>query len=462
MAEASRHTGKHEESLALGRRILAEFPSASVWQNRKVHEHIAACLRKLDRPRAIRAFYEEWEKKDPDAHFRQKWCFAVGECYASEKDPTAALAAFRRVIAGHCGANCSDYWYDAQEKIVDLLADSGDLRTALQEAHLLLDACRPNTLGQEFTRITGLFVKLDKNRVRADRFLAYQLYGPAGPEGKLDTADDLRNPLDEIGYPADSARRRAFAEVFAGLGNDAAAAHHRGLICLYAGQPRAALYYFMDAARRCEIGKFPDYAVTLLVNGLRPVQGHAVGLTDAVRYALFGPNGEDGKPGTADDQADPLRDYASFTPAAPFVVPPISPRDVQLIGQLQTSLAACAADQTWPADVRGKALSALARLNETSDSWPQYAGWYRNLLKEDVEFKLRRAIVQGAISAARGRELHLGSVWSFLAALDTGQEPDKLARSFRKDIHALEQLQRPGALLPKIKPPSPNKGKKRQ
>ena len=210
MVESAWQTGRYEECLDKARRIVADYPQAAVWHNRKAHERVAGCLDKLGKPREARAFYEEWEKKDPDGHYRQKWCFMAADCCLAEKDRTAALAAYHRVISGHCDDNTSDLWYAAQDKAVDLLADSGDYRAALQEAHVAFDASPVALISSNITRIVNLLSKLDKNGARAERFIAFQKYGPDGPDGKPGTADALTNPLDEIGYPADPDRKQCW------------------------------------------------------------------------------------------------------------------------------------------------------------------------------------------------------------------------------------------------------------
>ena len=225
----------------------------------------------------------------------------------------------------------------------------------------------------------------------------------------------------------------------------------------------------MDAGRRCDIEKFSDYAISLIANGLRAVRGHSVGLDEAQQYLLYGPHGEDGKPGTADDLTDPFAPYASFQPAPPFVVAPLAETDIRVLRQLRASLMASAVDLSWPAELRGKALAAVARLNETLDTWPQQADWYRNLLLSDASSTLKHTVLQGAISASRGQVLHLGNVWALLASLgsiDTthdkhlAQEVENAARSFRKEIHDLEHLPQPHIPLPPPKHAKTGKAKK--
>ena len=335
--------GRPAATKSASRRPAVSWPSIRRPPPRTIapRRRVVECLRKLDRSREVRACYEEWEKKDPDSHWRQRWCFTAAECCLADKDfdpeyrVPAALAAYRRVIAGHCGDNVSDLWYEAQRRIVDLLTNSGDFKAAIQEAHVLFDASQPHTIILDTQRVADLFAKLDQNRDRADRFIAFQHYGPDGPDGRPGSDDDLTNPLDEIGYPADPERKQAFAKVFAHLGNDAAAGYHRGMICVYAGQPRAALYYFMDAFRRSGVGKYQDYAIALVVNGLRPVRGHSVGLDGAAGYILYGPSGNDGAAGAT---PDPFWAYTSLAPPAPFTVPPPPEQDLQLLKKLHGGL----------------------------------------------------------------------------------------------------------------------------
>ena len=440
MVEATWPAGRYDECLEKARRIVAEYPHSANWQSRMAHQRVVDCLRKLEKPGEISAFYEEWEKKDPDAHLRQKWCLAAADSYAAEKDTDAALAAYRRVIAGHCDDNVSDLWYDAESKIVDSLAASGDFKAAIEEAHILFNAARPVAITQAAHRVIDLFNKLDHDSIRADRFIAFQCHGPNGPDGEPGTDDDLTNPLDEIGYPVDQARRRALLKAFASLGNDAEATCHRGMICLYLGEPKDALAYFMEATRRSDMDNFDACALPMIVNGLRAVRGHSVGLDDAVHYVLDGPGGADGKPG----MQDPFKPYASLAPHAPFAVT-LAHRDVEMLTGLRTSLMASATDPTWPVETRRMAFAALARVNESLEA----ADWYRGLLLDLGDASLKPAILSGALSAARGDALHLGDVRAFLASVDPEGRTEK---QFRATIRNLEQLRKPGSLAPRLKP----------
>ena len=460
MCEAAAIMGQWDKAQSAARRIIDEFPESDIARSHRAHERILDCLRHVKNFSELRTVCAAWEKSDPDIGYRQRFAFEIANSFSAENDASGALNAYRHVITAHAADNASDLWYEAQNRIVDLVAATGDLKAALQEAHICFDASPPGAITWNVERIADLLVRLDKKPTRANQFIDYQRYGPAGPDGKAGTADDLVNPLDECGYPADSERHQAFAAAFPTLGNDADAAHHRATLCLYIGQPRAALYYFMEAFRRGQGNKFQDRGIALVVNGLRAAQGHSLGLTEAVTYVVYGPNGKDGKPGTADDLPDPFQAYASFTPPDPFVAPNPSALDIQRLKDLQATLRACAVDPVWPGGSRMRAFAALGRVNEALEDWPN-ADWYFAAVTATPARYMRSTVLASALSAAKGKALHLGNVRAYLASLTTRDTPgDKempgefkgATSNFQRSLQELERLQKPDALFPRVKP----------
>ena len=141
-------------------------------------------------------------------------------------------------------------------------------------------------------------------------------------------------------------------------------------------------------------------------------------------------------------------------------------KDVELLQKLQAALMVSAADATYPSSVRQKTFSALARLDEALDTWPKHADWYRALLLAGTDDGLKSALLNGAISAAKGNVLHLGNVRAFLASLDAvdatanrvlARQVGAAGKNFHRGLQALEQLQKPGALVPKVKVPRQGK-----
>jgi len=440
-----------DKAQALAQQIIDEFPQAEATRGGWARQQIIELLHKQKKPAEIRVLCGQWENTDPDPQFRQRWAVQIAYCFADEKNPAAALAAYRHLLVAHAGENFSEPWYETQNRIVELTAATGDTKAALQEAHILLDAAAPADITNAVWRIANLFAQLDKNKIRANQFIAFQLQGPTGTQG---------NPLDDIGYPDDTERRQAFAAVFPTLGNDALAMHHRATLCLYLGLPHEALYYSMEAFRKADSSQFQDYAIALLSNGLRPVRGYAPGLGSAATYILYGPNGQAGQAGATETLADPFQAYAAYSPAAPFVMPSLSPTDLQTLTQLQATLQAGAVDPAWSDGARSRAFVAMARLNQTLDSWPG-AAWYDAALTAPHGRWHSQAILSSAVSAAKGKVLHLGNVWAFLQhlpALDTHADADLTRElstatpSFQRNLRQLTDLQKPEAWLPKTKP----------
>jgi len=450
MSQCAAAMEQWDKAQALAQRILDEFPHADSARGGWARQQIIDVLHKQKRYADIRALCGQWENTDPDPVGRQRWALQIAYCYSDERDPAAALTAYRHLFIAHAGENFSEPWYETQDRIVDLTAASGDVKAALQEAHILLDASEPANITGNVSRIAGLFVQLDKNKQRANQFIAWQLHGPAAPDV---------NPLDDIGYPDDAERRQAFAAVFPTLGNDALAMHHRGTLCLYLGMPHEALYYFMEAFRKADSSQFQDYAITLLSNGLRPVRGYAPGLGAAATYVLYGPNGEGGQAKAAESLPDPFQAYAAFSPAAPFVLTPLAPTDLQTMTQLRAMLQAGAVDPAWSTGARSRAFTAMGRLNQALDSWPD-AAWYDAALTAPHGRWHKQIIVSSAIAAAKGKVLHLGNVWAFLRrlpSLDTHEDADlthelsSATQAFQRNLRQLTDLQKPEAWLPKTK-----------
>jgi len=460
MCEASTSMGQWDKTQTLAQRIIDEFPQSDVARSHRPHDRILESLRQLKKFSDLRALCVAWEKTDTEPAYRQHFAFEIANSFSAENNPTDALAAYRHVITAHAGENVSDLWYECQTRIVDLVGATGDYKAALQEAHICFDASPPDAITYNVERIAEFFSRLDKNPARANQFIKFQLYGPAGPDGKNGTLDDLTNPLDDIGYPADAQRQQTFTAAFPTLGNDAAAAYHRAVLCLYVGQPRPALYYFMDAFRHCQSNKFQAYGIAVVVNGLRSVQGHSIGLNNAVSYVLYGPNGKDGKPGTGDDLTDPFKTYAALAPTAPFIAPPISAVDAQRLKNLQATLQAGAAEPIWPAGTRQRAFAAVGRLNEALDTWPN-ADWYFAAVTAEAARYMRGTVLNSALSAAKGNALHLGNVRPYIAAMvarsnpgdkDLLRELNDATNNFNRNLQELDRLQKPDSLTPRVKP----------
>jgi tetratricopeptide (TPR) repeat protein len=265
------------------------------------------CLGKLKRYDEALAFYAGLEKlagMDPKA--KQDWCLRTADTLLDKQQYDDALKNYERVFTDY--PTLTERWYDAQKRIADALRKKGDLPGAAKAAHICLDAGGEANQVMDNARLVADCIKaLDKDNVaRANAFINFQKFGPAGPDKKPGTADDLKNPLDELGYPAYPQREQAFADARKSAGDSADAARYRALTYLYSGKPKEALRQFMDAFGRCPSQDMKKYGDDMIMLGARSVRGSAAGLDEFYNFVNFGPNGPDGKPGTADDLPDPF------------------------------------------------------------------------------------------------------------------------------------------------------------
>jgi tetratricopeptide (TPR) repeat protein len=323
-----------------------------------------------------------------------------------------ALASYEQVITAHPEA--IDRWFGAQEGIATTLAAKGDLAAAAKAAHLCMDGA-PNWQSYDAAVMlaANILSALDKNVDRANQFLGWQQNGPV---------NGATNPMDAIGYPSSPAREQAFAALRRQAGDNAEAARLRAFTFLYTGKPREALAQFADAFRRSSGS--PDFERSgpdLVSVGLRAARGYRAGLDQAVRFVLYGPNGPDGKPNTADDIPDP---FAGLLPDAP------APGDGGLAGPGAAELAALrqvrdaarlyGGDPRLPPDLRRAALMALQKANDALDGWGEQGqkDWYLQLALAFDDPAVDEPLFLGAQAAARERALNFGGVVSMWNGVD--------------------------------------------
>lgn len=263
------------------------------------------CLTKLKRFGDARTHYAKFEKDNKDTRHAQECALNIARVFVEEQKYKEALKAYEKVFTDH--SERADFWYHAQAGIVDVLIKQAKFKEAISAARISLDgAWERNSIADRARKVAEIFKGLDANVARANVFLDYQKFGPAGADGKPGGGDDLANPLDKIAYPRGLERERAFEEARKKAGDDAAGSRHRGMTYIYSGRPKEALRHFVDAFRRCDGRTFQGMGDVMIVMGARAARGHSVGLAQFFKFVNFGPNGPDGKSGTGDDIADPF------------------------------------------------------------------------------------------------------------------------------------------------------------
>jgi tetratricopeptide (TPR) repeat protein len=302
MLEAAGRLPDHEKCVAVLNRLL-EVNAAGRrddWAARDLRRRLVTSLIALKKYDEARAVAGEAEKNDRDDSQRQSWTAIIGDCYLEEKKYDEALVAFERVFTEY---RTSESWFATQRKIVDTLAKKGSAAEALKAAHVLLDASyEPHSIAESARIAAEAFKAVDGNVARANALIAFQRFGPKGEDGN----GSLKDPLQEVGYPSCAEREKAFTEFRKQAGDNAAASRFRAMTFLYSGHPKDALKYFLDAFGRCTTDEAQPRADELILIGARAARGHPVGMEEFYKYLNYGPAGEDGQAGNADDLSDPF------------------------------------------------------------------------------------------------------------------------------------------------------------
>lgn len=267
------------------------------------------CLMRLERYGEAATHYEKIAREHDDHRFRQECLLRAASAYTSAKLYDKGLAACERVFLEH--PQLADRWYSAQRQIVTLLQGQGKFKEAIHAARICLDAVSDaryfdRHLGDVVRIIAELFKGVDHSVARANQFINYQRFGPAGEDGKPGTADDLADPLAAFPRPTHPKRAQLFAVEREKAGDDAMASRYRALTWLYTGHPDRALEYYLDAFGRATSRDFERLGHEMVLCGARAVCGHAAGLERFYKFVSYGPDGPDGKPKTADDLEDPF------------------------------------------------------------------------------------------------------------------------------------------------------------
>ena len=147
----------------------------------------------------------------------------------------------------------------------------------------------------------------DGHLVSGNAFRAYQLYGPAGPDRKAGTADDLANPFDALTLKPDPEIDRLFEAAIAAQPISVAGHRARGWFCLLWSKPKKALAEFKREFALCSLETTElSRAAQDVALGLKALHGTPVGMEVFADFQRYGPNGPDGRAGTPDDLKDPL------------------------------------------------------------------------------------------------------------------------------------------------------------
>lgn len=384
--------GKHAQALAAYKRFLAEFPD----RPRQCSEALAATglvLIELKQLKEAQAACERLAKEYPwDTEARRGLLLAVAQAYRTGDDYEGAVAAYEklleelpkadprrpqaftglatlyiqkgqteraaglyrrlatdRLLGASARASAYRQLFDLQRRagdsagiirlaydviaaqpsgvwqagnilgeLVDALVDEGRVDDALAMAkaqyRLAYLAAATHTYssgGSGYGAVTqeAIFAVVRALKARdgslrvANQFMAFVEHGPEGPDGKLGTADDLKDPTADYKLPPDPDRDKAFA---AAEQRFIAEPYELGFLYLCWDRPHDALRAFRRHYLQSSEATKLQRAASLLAQAMRALGRPEAEVEAFFDFQNFGPDGKDGKPKTKDDLKDPI------------------------------------------------------------------------------------------------------------------------------------------------------------
>jgi tetratricopeptide (TPR) repeat protein len=426
-------------------------------EQRNTYYRYADCLVRLKRDAELQALYSDAAKMGDDQHFRQEMLMRSVGLLVEQKRLDEALAQCERIFVEN--PDCPDYWYQAQQTIVDILRRQNRLAEALQAQRIVFDVTGDAPgVAAHCNLIAEMLKELDKNVTRANAFIDFQMYGPAGKPGG---AGVVANPLAAVGYPSYPAREQAFARARAD-GDDVAFARQRALMCMYTGHPDQAVKYYADAFRRSLPPNVKDIGNEMIALGVRGVHGHCCDLDRFYAFVRYGPAGPGGKPGTADGLKDPFAELgvAPRQPAPDGGIQALPAEQQKTLLELASNLEAMVRFEREDVSFRKEALWDLARVHVALCDWGArgQAEFFEGLMFGDGNSQVQMEACECAQAAARNGDLHLAGVCAFWRGIDEKVEAGTVkklgpAQQARGQFEAtLRFFEKPPHLKPKLQP----------
>lgn len=147
-------------------------------------------------------------------------------------------------------------------------------------------------------------------------FCKFQTYGREGEDGKMETEDDLNNPLDDMHAPPSARRDAIIREVLSNRPkNDFRA---RGYMYLFSDEPEKALKEFYKHYLTClMVPNRLARGYVDLTRAVTAVTGRLADIDQIEAWLTHGAEGKDGQPSTEDDLKNPFPEevIASLLPA---------------------------------------------------------------------------------------------------------------------------------------------------
>ncbi len=252
-------------------------------------------LRSLKKPDEALAAYRKAAASAEDAEAAAEPLLRAADVLLELKKAPEARAELLRVI---CSSPLRpDACQQAQARIVESYRAESQWPEALGAARILYDAAGDEASIRAAAQALALaFLAADGTLARANEFLAFQSHGPAGPDGKPGTPDDVAvNHLAKVKYPPfDAAASKLFQAALDAQPKAFEGYRARGYLYVYWGKPKEAAGQFLLAFKAASLPQVVTAAQELVLVGIKAHTASFRGLDRVFDYINHGPKGKSG------------------------------------------------------------------------------------------------------------------------------------------------------------------------
>jgi len=204
----------------------------------------------------------------------------------------------------------SDVIVDHLIDYASVLSSAGELQEALSVARGAFAVAKTNSqLDKSVHAVASALRLYDGHIQNASKYIDFQRFGPAGQDKKLNTKDDLQNPLNDIPLVFPSIFEERIKE-WIKICEAEKQWRYAAVYQLVLSNPKEALSHFKKA--RSQLAFQPDKIIPFIAEvsaALKAVDGYCISESPYLLFQKHGAAGPDGKLGTADDLVDPLEAY---------------------------------------------------------------------------------------------------------------------------------------------------------
>ena len=173
---------------------------------------------------------------------------------------------------------------------IEALLQQQRLDEALFEAKVLTETCNADIVEHACELLSKAVGASDGDISRVGRFLEYQTFLKAGPDGQLGSNDDLADPFADIKHPPNEERERLFSQRLESLPSDWTGRLTRARVYRKWGKPLAALRELHVAFELCPLQRNAlEQVVDRIVDVLAQVSGDPSIGQQFINYLSAGP-----------------------------------------------------------------------------------------------------------------------------------------------------------------------------